>query len=38
VHRFSDVRKIEIHKAEQLVPDPGPFEAEIATAKFKLYK
>jgi hypothetical protein len=25
-HRFSDVRQIEIHTAEPLVPDPSPFE------------
>jgi hypothetical protein len=32
----SDVREIEIHIAEQLVPDPSRFE--IVTAKFKMYK
>jgi hypothetical protein len=26
VHRVSDVRQIEIHTAELLVPDPSPFE------------
>jgi hypothetical protein len=35
---FSDVRQIETHTAEQLVPDPSPFEAEIAIAKLKKYK
>jgi hypothetical protein len=38
VHRVSDVRLIEIHTAEPLVPDPSPFEAEIAIAKLKRYK
>jgi hypothetical protein len=38
VHRVSDVRQIEIHTAELLVPDPSPFEVEIAIAKFKEYK
>jgi hypothetical protein len=38
VHRVSDVRKIEIHTAELLVPDPSPFEVEIAIAKLKRYK
>jgi hypothetical protein len=34
-HRASDVRQIEIHTAEPLVPDPRPFEVEIAIAKLK---
>jgi hypothetical protein len=38
VHRVSDVRQIEIHTAESLVPDSSPFEAEIAIAKLKKYK
>jgi hypothetical protein len=38
VHRFSDVRQIEIHTAEPLVPDPSPFEVEIAIAKLKSFK
>jgi hypothetical protein len=29
VHRVSDVRQIEIHTAEPLVPDPTSFEVEI---------
>jgi hypothetical protein len=37
-HRVSDVRQIEIHTAEPSVPDPRPFEVEIAIAKFKSYK
>jgi hypothetical protein len=36
--RVSDVRQIEIHTAEPLVPDPSPFEVEIAIAKLKRYK
>jgi hypothetical protein len=38
VHRVSDVRQIKIHTAEPLVPDPGPFEVEIAIAKLKSYQ
>jgi hypothetical protein len=38
VHRVSDVRQIEIHTAELLVPNPSPFEAKIAIAKLKRYK
>jgi hypothetical protein len=38
VHRVSDVRQIEIHTAEPLVPDPGTFESEIAIVKSKRYK
>jgi hypothetical protein len=38
VHRASDVRQIEIHTAESLVPDPSPFEIEIATARLEKYK
>jgi hypothetical protein len=33
----SDVRQIEIHTAEPLIPDPSPFEVEIAVAKLKKY-
>jgi hypothetical protein len=33
----SDVRHIETHTAEPLVPDPSPFEIEIAIAKFERY-
>jgi hypothetical protein len=32
----SDVRQIETHTAEPLVPDPSPFE--VAIAKLKRYK
>jgi hypothetical protein len=38
VHRVSDVRQIEIHRAEPTVPDRSPLEAEIAIAKLKRYK
>jgi hypothetical protein len=37
-HRISDVRQIEIHTAEPLVPDPIPFEVDIAIAKLERYK
>jgi hypothetical protein len=33
VHRVCDVRQIERHTAEQLVPDPSTFEFEIVIAK-----
>jgi hypothetical protein len=38
VHNVSDVRQIEIHTAEPLVPDLSHLEAEIALAKLKKYK
>jgi hypothetical protein len=38
VHRVSDIRQIEIHTVEPLVPDPSPFEVEIAIVKLKRYK
>jgi hypothetical protein len=38
VHRVSDVRQIEIHTAELLIPDPSPLEVAIATAKYIKYK
>jgi hypothetical protein len=38
VHRVSDVRQIEIHTAEPLVPDRSPFEVEIAIESLKRYK
>jgi hypothetical protein len=37
VHRVSDVRQIEIHRAVPLVSDPSPFEVEIAIAKLERY-
>jgi hypothetical protein len=36
VHKVSDVRQIEIYTADTLVPDPSPFEIEIAIVKFKI--
>jgi hypothetical protein len=38
VHRVSDVRRIEIYTLQSLVPDPSPFEVEIATANLERYK
>jgi hypothetical protein len=38
VHRVGDVRQIEIHTAEPLVPEPSPFKVEPATRKMKRYK
>jgi hypothetical protein len=38
VHRTSDVRQIEIHIAEPLVPESSPIEVEIAVKKLKWYK
>jgi hypothetical protein len=35
VHRVSDVRQIEIHTAEPLVPDPSSIEVEIAIENLK---
>jgi hypothetical protein len=38
VHNVSDVRQIETHAAEPLVPDPSHLEVEISIAKLKKYK
>jgi hypothetical protein len=38
VHRVSDIRQIEIHTTELLVPDRSTFEVEIAIAQLKRYK
>jgi hypothetical protein len=38
VQNVSDVRQIEVHTAEPLVPGPGRLEVEIAIAKLKKYK
>jgi hypothetical protein len=38
VHMVSDVRQIEIHTAEPLVPSPSPFYFEIAIENMKRYK
>jgi hypothetical protein len=38
MHNVSDVRKIEAHIAELLIPSPSRLEVEIAIAKLKEYK
>jgi hypothetical protein len=38
VHNVSDVRQIEVHTVEPLVPGPSRIEVEIAMAKLKKYK
>jgi hypothetical protein len=38
VHNVSDVRQIEVHAAEPLVPGPSRHEVEIAIAKCRKYK
>jgi hypothetical protein len=38
VHNISDVRHIEIHISEPLVPCPSCLELEIFMAKLKMYK
>jgi hypothetical protein len=38
VHRVRDIRQIEIHAAEPLVPAPSSFEVDIAIAMLKKYK
>jgi hypothetical protein len=38
VHNVSDVRQIEVHTAEPLVPGPSRLEVEIAIAKLIKYK
>jgi hypothetical protein len=38
VHNVSDVRQIEVHTAEPLVPGSSRLEVEIAIAKLKKYK
>jgi hypothetical protein len=38
VHNVSDVRQVEVHMAEPLVPGPSRLEVEIAIAKLKKYK
>jgi hypothetical protein len=35
---LNDVRQIELHTLELLVPDPSPFEVAIAITKLKKYK
>jgi hypothetical protein len=38
VYNVSDVRQIEVHTAEPLVPGPSRLEVEIAITKLKKYK
>jgi hypothetical protein len=38
VHNVSDVRQIDVHTAEPLVPGPSRLETETAIAKLKKYK
>jgi hypothetical protein len=38
VHSVSDVRQIEVHTAEPLVPGPNCLQVEITNAKLKKYK
>jgi hypothetical protein len=38
VQKVSDVRQIEIHTAQPLVPEPSTLEVEIVIAKLKKYK
>jgi hypothetical protein len=38
VHKVGDVRQMEIHTAEPLVPEPSPFKVEPAIRKLKRYK
>jgi len=38
VYGVSDVKQIEIHTAEPLVPEPSAFEFELAIEKLKSYK
>jgi hypothetical protein len=38
VHKVSDVRQIELHTAEQLVPVASPFEVKIGIANLKRCK
>jgi len=38
VHGVNDVRQMEIHTAEPLVPEPSAFEVELATEKIKSHK
>jgi hypothetical protein len=38
VHNVSDVRQIEVHMAEPLVPGPSRLEVDIAIGKLKKYK
>ena len=37
-HGFDNVRQTAIHTADPLVPDPRPFEVELAIENIKSYK
>jgi hypothetical protein len=38
IHGVNDVRQIEVHTAEPLVPEPSAFQVEMATEKLKRHK
>jgi hypothetical protein len=38
IHKVSDVRQIQVHTAEPLVPGPSTCEAETSIANLKRYK
>jgi hypothetical protein len=38
IHGVNDVRQIEVHTAEPLVPEPSAFEVEMAIGKLKSHK
>ena len=38
MHRVKDAGQVEIHTAESLVPEPSPFEVELAINKLKSHK
>jgi hypothetical protein len=38
VHNISDIRQMEVHTDEPLVPGPSRLEVETAIAKLKMYK
>jgi len=38
VHGVNDVRKMDIHTAEPLVPEPSAFEVELAIEKLRSHK
>jgi hypothetical protein len=38
MHSLSDVRQIEIHSTEPIMPDSSPFEVEFAIIKLKKYE
>jgi hypothetical protein len=38
LYKVSDVRQMEIHTAQPLVPGPSPLDVEIAIASLKTYE